>query len=65
MKVSVIMTVLNEGAAMRAGLQQLQAIGRWAEGQGYQLAIRPIRRYRRRGSDQEISEDKPGNIPAL
>ncbi len=55
----------DEGAAMQNGLKQLHAIGRWAEGQGYQLAVRPIRRYRRRGSEEEIVEDKPGNIPSL
>jgi 1-acyl-sn-glycerol-3-phosphate acyltransferase len=55
----------DEGAAMKTGVEQLKAIGRWAAQQGYRLTLTPIRRYRRRGNDQEIVEDKPGNIPAL
>jgi len=55
----------DEGSAMKHGIEQLHVIGRWAEKQGYQLFITPIRRYRRRGSDEEIVEDKPGNLPAL
>jgi 1-acyl-sn-glycerol-3-phosphate acyltransferase len=55
----------DEAASMKLGLEQLLEIARWAEGQGYQMTITPIRRYRRRGSDEEIMEDQPGNIPAL
>jgi len=55
----------DEGAAMQNGLQQLRAIARWAQEKGYTLSITPIRRYRRRGSEEEIVENKPGDIPAL
>jgi 1-acyl-sn-glycerol-3-phosphate acyltransferase len=55
----------DEGSAMQTGLKELYAIARWAEGQQYRLTITPIRRYRRRGSDDEIVEDRPGKIPAL
>jgi hypothetical protein len=55
----------DEGAAMQTGLKQLQDIGRWAEKNGYKLSLTPIRRYRRRGSDDEIVEDRPGGVPAL
>jgi len=55
----------DEGAAMQAGLIQLRDIGRWAEQHGYQLTVQPIRRYRKRGSEAEIVEDQPGNIPSL
>jgi hypothetical protein len=55
----------DEGAAMQTGLKQLHAIGLWAETHGYQLTVSPIRRYRKRGSDEEIVEDKPGGIPSL
>ncbi|MBZ0287675.1 MAG: 1-acyl-sn-glycerol-3-phosphate acyltransferase [Anaerolineae bacterium] len=55
----------DEGAAMQVGLKQLHDIGRWAEQNGYKLSLTPIRRYRRRGSDEEIVEDRPGGIPAL
>jgi hypothetical protein len=55
----------DQGAAMKAGLLRLRDIARWAEAQGLQLQIVPIRRYRKRGSDEEIVEDRPGGLPAL
>ncbi len=55
----------DEGAAMQTGLRQLQTIARWADEHGYQLSVTPVRRYRRRGSEEEIVEDRPGGVPAL
>jgi hypothetical protein len=55
----------DEGSGMRNGLKELHDIARWAETKGYQVHVTPIRRYRRRGSEDEIVENKPGDIPAL
>ncbi|MEO8611609.1 MAG: lysophospholipid acyltransferase family protein [Chloroflexota bacterium] len=55
----------DEGAAMQGGLKQLQAVGLWAAQNGYKLSLTPIRRYRRRGSEDEIVEDRPGGVPVL
>lgn len=55
----------DEGGAMQNGLRQLQAIARWADEKGYSLHVTPVRRYRKRGSEDEIVEDHPGGVPAL
>lgn len=55
----------EQGSAMREGLSQLRDLGRWAQHNGYELYVTPIRRYKRRGSDEEIVEDRPGSLPAL
>lgn len=55
----------DQGSEMRQGLLQLHDISRWAEAQGCRVRVTPIRRYRRRGSDEEIVEDNPGSLPAL
>lgn len=55
----------DEGSAMREGLTQLRDLCRWAQQNGYQVSVTPVRRYKRRGSDEEIVEDKPGSLPAL
>ena len=55
----------DEGSDMKTGLQQLHMLAEWAQKQGDQLTITPIRRYRRRGHDEEIVENNPGNLPAL
>lgn len=55
----------DQGSSMRAGLTQLRDISRWAEKNDCQVFVTPIRRYKRRGSDEEIVEDKPGSLPAL
>lgn len=55
----------DQGKWMRRGLVQLRDIGRWAASQGYRLALMPIRRYRRRGSDEEIVERRVGELPPL
>ena len=55
----------DEGGAMEAGLRQLSAIGRWAGRQRMRLVVRPIRRFRQRGKEEEFVEEKPGSIPLL
>ncbi len=55
----------DQGAGMREGLERLRDITRWAAQEGYRVSVTPIRRYRRRGSDEEIMEDRPGGIPML
>lgn len=56
---------LEEGAAMQTGLRELRALAQWAAGQGLNLHITPIRRYRENGSEHELVQDKPGGVPAL
>jgi 1-acyl-sn-glycerol-3-phosphate acyltransferase len=48
------------GIAMEAGLRDLQAVARWAASHGLRLEVRPIRRYRIAGQDEEIVETQPG-----
>jgi 1-acyl-sn-glycerol-3-phosphate acyltransferase len=55
----------EQGSGMKTGLLELRDIGRWAQERGYRLMVTPIRRYRRRGSDEEIVEGKPGSLPPL
>lgn len=55
----------DQGAAMQEGLKQLRDTARWAQENGHQLSVVPIRRYRKRGSDEEFVEHYPGEIPAL
>jgi hypothetical protein len=55
----------EEAGAMKAGLEGLREIAGWAQARGYRLYVTPIRRYRRRGSAEEIVEDRPGGVPAL
>lgn len=55
----------DEGGAMEQGLRQLSAIGHWAGKQGKHLVVKPIRRFRQRGKDEEFVEEKPGSIPLL
>jgi len=55
----------DEGGAMEAGLRQLSAIGRWAGKQRMRLVVKPIRRFRQRGKEEEFVEEKPGSIPLL
>jgi hypothetical protein len=55
----------DEGGAMEAGLRQLSAIGRWAGKQRMRLIVKPIRRFRQRGKEEEYVEEKPGSIPLL
>ena len=50
---------------MEAGLRQLSAIGRWAGKQQMRLIVKPIRRFRQRGKEEEYVEEKPGSIPLL
>lgn len=51
----------EEGGAMRAGIGQLMALARWAASHRYRLRVRPIRLYRRAGSDEEMLEDHIGS----
>lgn len=55
----------DEGGAMENGLRQLSAIGRWAGKQGMRVVVKPIRRFRQRGKEEEFVEEKPGSIPLL
>ncbi len=55
----------EQGSQMREGLAQLRDLSRWAQQNGYEVYVTPVRRYKRRGSDEEIVEDKPGALPAL
>ena len=55
----------DEGGAMETGLRQLRDIGRWAGKQGNRLVVKPIRRFRQRGKEEEYVEEKPGSIPLL
>jgi hypothetical protein len=50
---------------METGLRQLRDIGRWAGKQGMRLVVKPIRRFRQRGKDEEFVEEKPGSVPLL
>lgn len=55
----------DEGGAMEMGLRQLRDIGRWAGKQGMRVVVKPIRRFRQRGKEEEFVEEKPGSIPLL
>lgn len=55
----------DQGAAMQDGIRQLRDIARWAESRNLTVQVIPIRRYRKRGGDQEFVENYPGEIPAL
>ncbi|HEX2906087.1 MAG TPA: lysophospholipid acyltransferase family protein [Phototrophicaceae bacterium] len=55
----------DQGNGMKAGLEKLREICQWAETYSYQVSVTPIRRYKRRGNDEEIVEDGPGSLPAL
>lgn len=46
--------------AMQVGLQELDALSRWAAEQGCRLKLTPIHRYRLPGRDDEIVETDPG-----
>jgi 1-acyl-sn-glycerol-3-phosphate acyltransferase len=48
------------GSAMKAGLEELRDLGRWAAEHGYEVDLRPIRRYRLANSENEVVEDRPG-----
>lgn len=54
-----------EAGGMESGLKQLREIARWAEARACGLEIVAIRRYRQRGSPEEIVENTPGGVPAL
>jgi hypothetical protein len=45
---------------MEAGLRELHALTQWAAARDYRVILRPIRRYRRPGVDEEVVEDRPG-----
>ncbi len=47
------------GLSMEAGLRELHALALWARDAGHRLQIRPTRRYRREGQDEEIVELMP------
>ncbi|MBL8161819.1 MAG: 1-acyl-sn-glycerol-3-phosphate acyltransferase [Anaerolineae bacterium] len=55
----------DQGAAMQRGVQELRDLARWAQTNRYQLEVTAIRRYRKRGSDEEYVENRPGELPAL
>ena len=50
----------REGVAMEAALRDLRALVAWVAAQGGTIAVRPTRRFRLAGSDEEIVEASPG-----
>ncbi|MBI5666750.1 MAG: 1-acyl-sn-glycerol-3-phosphate acyltransferase [Chloroflexi bacterium] len=55
----------EQGSGMRQGLTQLRDLCRWAQANRYEVYVSPVRRYKRRGSDEEIVEEHPGALPPL
>lgn len=55
----------DEGGAMQEGLRGLRAIAHWARQQKLQLRIQAIRRFKQRGHEGELVEDRPGALPAI
>lgn len=55
----------EEAAGMHDGLTKLRDLGRWLAERGGGLHVVPVRRYKRRGSDDEIVEERVGEVPAL
>ncbi len=50
------------GAEMQAGLTELRYLAQWAAQQGTTLTLKPLRWYRMAGSQEEVMEDKPGEM---
>lgn len=55
----------DEAAGMHDGLTKLRDLGRWLAERSGQLHVVPVRRYKRKNSDEEILEERVGGIPAL
>ncbi len=55
----------DEGHAMEAGLAQLRDAARWAADNGYQMDIKPIRRYRMDGDTQDTVQEYPAPVQEL
>lgn len=53
---------LQQGTAMREGLCGLREAARWAAERGLRLRVIPIRRYRLRGSDAELVQERPAAL---
>ena len=52
----------QEAEAMQAGLEELDALARWAAGSGFALAITPIRRFYSLDQGKEVVQVKQGSF---
>jgi 1-acyl-sn-glycerol-3-phosphate acyltransferase len=52
----------KQGDAMKLGLEELQALARWAEEAGNTLALTPIRRYRSPSTGEEVVRTEQGDF---